>query len=147
MLGSVEAAWLPGFWDGIDPDRAAELKVEDWELRSLRARTDFWKTANRRLARLANRLGPDLKRIRLAVHRRVEYPKEDGLRRLELLEAKAEYDAARRSVETSQRMVATGKRAVKEAEKALARSEKLAKWEALQAVEASDKLIKLSSKC
>ena len=56
VLGSIEATWLPEFWEGIDREVAANLKAEKWELYSLRERISFWKIANRRLKQLTNRL-------------------------------------------------------------------------------------------
>ena len=85
VLGSIEATWLPEFWEGIDREAAAKLKAEDWELRSLQWRTAFWEGANQRLKRLTNRLGPEIKRIRMAAHARVPWPKEPERKKLELL--------------------------------------------------------------
>ncbi len=146
LLGSIEATWLPEFWEGIDQAATAKLKAEDWELRSLQWRTAFWREANQRLKRLANRLGPDLKRIRIAAHTRVPYPMEPERERLELLQAKADFDFAKDSLESVQRMVETGKKAVKHAQKALTESERLARWEASEAAAASAKLAKLSTR-
>ena len=75
MLGSIEGAWLPEFWDGLDDKTATKLKTEEWERISIRERVAFWETANYRLKKLANRLGPDAKRIRIAAHKRVPWPK------------------------------------------------------------------------
>ena len=146
QLGSIEAAWLPEFWEGIDPALAAKIKGEDWELRSLRARTAFWETANHRLKLLANRLGPDLKRIRMAAHARVPYPMEPERKKLELLEAKADLDNAKSSIESAQRMVETGKKLVKHAQRGVAESEKLAQYEARVGAAAAAKLAKLSNR-
>ncbi len=95
VLGSIEATWLPEFWEGIDKEKAAKLKTDRWELYSLREHFAFWKIANSRLKKLANRLGPDAKRIRMAAHARVPYPMEAGKKRLELLEAKKDFDSWR----------------------------------------------------
>ncbi len=46
VLGSIEATWLPEFWEGISPKRATKLKAEDWESQSLRARIAVWEGAN-----------------------------------------------------------------------------------------------------
>jgi len=143
VLGSIEATLLPEFWDGIDV--ATKLKGEKWELQSLRARTDFWKGANRRLRQLANRLGPDTKRIRMAAHARVPYPMESGKKRLEMLEAMADYDEAQSGIKHGERMVASGQKAVKAAQEGLTASEKLLRWERLQGAEAANELAKLSS--
>ena len=146
VLGSIEATWLPEFWEGIDQKAAAKFKAEDWELRSLQWRTAFWKGANHRLKQLANRLGPDMKRIRIVAHARVPYPMGPERKRLELLEAKADLDDAKSSIENAQRMVATGKKMVKHAQKDVAESEKLAQYEARVGATAAAKLAKLSTR-
>ena len=92
VLGSIEATWLPEFWDGINKKAATKLKTKDWLLHSLYERVAFWKIANQRLARLSNRLGPDLKRMRLAAHARVPWPKEPERKLLELLVAKKVFE-------------------------------------------------------
>lgn len=92
ILGSIEATWLPEFWDSVSEDTVAKLQTTDWLLHSLYERTAFWKTANQRLARLSNRLGPDLKRMRLAAHARVPWPKEPERKLLELLVAKKVFE-------------------------------------------------------
>ena len=146
QLGSIEAAWLPEFWEGIDPALAAKIKGKDWKLNSLRARTAFWKGANHRLKQLANRLGPDLKRLRIAAHARVPYPKEPERKKLELLEAKADFDQAKSNIESAQRMVETGKKMVEKAQRGVAESEKLAQYEVRVGAAASAKLAKLSTR-
>ena len=50
------------------------MRGTSWEARSLRARAAFWEEANLRLARLANRLGPDLDRLRMAIEARIPLP-------------------------------------------------------------------------
>lgn len=145
QLGSIEAAWLPEFWEGIDPDLAAKIQTKDWELRSLRARTAFWQEANQRLKRLTNRLGPDLKRIRMTAHARVPWPMEAEREKLELLEAKRDFDEAKGGVESVQRMVETGKKVIKKAQESLAETEALARFEVRQAASAAAKLAKLST--
>ncbi len=145
QLGSIEAAWLPEFWEGIDPALAVKIKGKDWELNSLRARAAFWKGANHRLKQLANRLGPDLKRLRIAAHARVPYPMEPERKKLELLGAKADLDDAKSSIKNAQRMVATGKKMVKAAQKGVAESEKLAQYEIRVGAAAAAKLAKLST--
>ena len=146
VLGSIEATWLPEFWEGIDRKAAANLKAEDWELRSLRERTYFWEGANRRLKRLANRLGPNIKPIRMAAHARVPWPMEPEREKMELLEAKEDFDRAKRSLESGQRMVETNKKLLKRAAESLATQEKLTQWEAREATEAAAKLAKLSNR-
>ena len=146
VLGSIEATWLPEFWEGIGKEKAAKLKVEDWELRALRARTAFCQKANRRLKRLANRLGPNIKPIRMATHARVPWPMDPEREKMEFLEAKEDFDRAKRSLESGQRMVETNKKLLKRAEESLATQEKLTQWEAREAAEAAAKLAKLSSR-
>ena len=146
QIGSIDASWLPEFWEGINPALAAKIKGEGWEMNSLRVRTAFWKDANHRLKQLANRLGPDLKRIRIAAHARVPYPMEPERKKLELLEAKDDFDRAKSSIEGAQRMVATGKKMVKTALKGVAESEKLAQYEVRVGAAASAKLAKLSAR-
>ena len=146
VLGSIEATLLLDFWEGIDREAAAKLKTEDWELLSLQWRTAFWQGANRRLKRLTNRLGPETKRIRMAVHARVPWPVEQEREKLELLEAKEDYDRAKGNLESGQRTVATSKRLVKKALETLAENEELARWEAREATDAAAKLAKLSNR-
>jgi hypothetical protein len=142
VLGSIDAGWLADFWEGIDP----KLKCEDWELNSLRARTAFWEGANQRLKQLANRLGPDVKRIRIAAHKRVPYPKEPERKQLELLEAKHEFDFWDRQHKSSLSMIQSEKRAKKSLEENIARDEAFAQREAVTAASAARKLIELSVK-
>ena len=146
QLGSIEAAWLPEFWEGIDPALAANIKGEDWERGSLQARTAFWEEANQRLKRLTNRLGPDLKRIRMAVHARVPWPMEPERKKLELLDAKADLDLARSQLEASERIIPISKRLVKKAQETLAENEALARFETQWATDAAAKLAKLSTR-
>ena len=146
VLGSIDATWLPEFWDGIEPGAVAKLKADDWELQSLRARAHFWRKANQRLKQLANRLGPDKKRIRMAAHARVPWPMKSEREKLELLEAKDDFDFVKHQFETSQRMVSARKNAIKTAQEGLAEEERLArKWTFLGA-EAGSKLAKLSAR-
>jgi len=81
QLGSIHARLL---------DVTQSNYIPKWELHSLRARVAFWDLTNDRLGRLSNRLGPDLKRIRIAVHRRVPWPMEPERNRLASLEADVE---------------------------------------------------------
>jgi hypothetical protein len=141
VLGSIDAGWLADFWEGIDP----KLKCEDCELYSLRARTAFWEGANQRLKQLANRLGPEVKRIRIAAHKRVPYPKEPERKRLELLEAKHDFDRSRSDIKMVDHMVETGKKAVEAAQKGLAQSKALARFERMEGAKAAQKLAKLST--
>jgi len=88
-LGAIDGWLLPAFWADLDPAMVARVRRPDWELRSLRARLAFWQEAGPRLKRLENRLGPELKRLRMAIHARVPWPMEPERKRLELLEAEA----------------------------------------------------------
>jgi len=81
QLGSIHARLL---------DVTQSNYIPNWELHSLRARVAFWDMTNERLGRLSNRLGPDLKGIRIAVHKRVPWPMEPERARLAGLEADAE---------------------------------------------------------
>jgi len=75
-LGSIEAELVP-----TNAER---------ELDSILARTAFWEDANPKLKHLANRLGPDEKRFRLAVHARIPWPMQPERDRLETLKAEKE---------------------------------------------------------
>jgi len=90
LLGSIDGYLLPEFFADIDPEFVEGMKSPDWERHSLRARVAFWETANPRLKALGNRLGDDVKRIRMAVHARVPWPMEPERELLKLLNAKAE---------------------------------------------------------
>lgn len=146
VLGSIEATWLPDFWEDTEQKVAAKLKAEHWELKSLRARMAFWETANNRLKLLANRLGPDLKRIRMTAHARVPLPMESERQRLELLEAKADFDLARSQLEASGPIIDTSKKLVKKAQETLAENEALARFETRWAAAASAKVVRLSTR-
>jgi hypothetical protein len=73
-LGAVAVYLLPEFWDGLDPALVARIKADNWDLRSVEARMVFWNGAKPRLDRLSNRLDP--KAIRMAIHRRIPWPKQ-----------------------------------------------------------------------
>lgn len=87
FLGSIDATWLPSFYADLEPADADKIRREDWQLQSLRERVAFWKGVNQRRKRLDNRLGPDAKRLRIAVHKRVPWPMEPERELLEKLEA------------------------------------------------------------
>ena len=146
QIGSIDASWLPEFWEGIDPALAAKIKGESWEMNSLRARTAFWKDANHRLKQLANRLGPDMKRIRIAAHARVPYPMEPERKKLELLEAKEDFDLARSQLEASKKIIPISKKLVKKAQENLAENEALERFETRWMADAAAKLAKLSTR-
>ena len=146
VLGSIEATLLPEFWEEISPERAGELKAEDWELRSLQRRTAFWEGANRRLKKLANRLGPDLKRIRIAAHSRVPYPMEAGKKRLEILEVKEDLDFFKGHIEYLERRIAGHEKIKKKAEQEIAEDKKGVLRYTLVATDTDAKLVKLSNR-
>ena len=147
VLGSIDAALLPEFWEGISQEGAGELKAEDWERRSITERTAFWKGANHRLKQLANRLGPDLKRIRIAAHARVPYPMEAGNNRLEFLEAREDFAFWRGHVEYLERRIAGHEKIKKKAEKEIAEDTKEVHIFTLHGVDATAQLAKLSNRC
>ena len=146
VLGSIEAVWLPEFWEGISKEKAAKLKADKWELWALKERIAFWKIANRRLKKLSNRLGPDTKRIRMAAHARVPWPMEVGKKRLELLEVKDDLDFWRDYAEMRQRSIAAHKKIIKRAEQDIAEDKEKAHEYALHGAQAAAKLAKLSSR-
>jgi len=146
VLGSIEATSLPEFWEGLSQGRVDELKAEEWERRSITERTAFWKGANLRLKQLTNRLGPDLKRLRMATHSRVPWPMDSERKKLELLEAKADFDLARSMLEASKKIIPLNKKLVKKAQEDLAENEALARFETRWAAEATAKLAKLSTR-
>jgi hypothetical protein len=141
VLGSIDATWLPEFWEGLDP----KLKCDNWELYSLRHRLAFWKKANKRLKQLANRLGPDLKRIRIAAHKRVPYPMEAGLKRLELLEAKKDYNFFKDHTEFLQRHIDRTTKMIEKLETERAEHKQAARKATMIAAEYARDLAKLST--
>ena len=83
----------------------SEVQGAGWEERSIRVRMAFWEQAKPQLTRLANRLGPDLQRIRMAVHARVPWPKEPERAQLPLMEAEAELASAMSGYEIATKLV------------------------------------------
>ncbi len=146
VLGSIEATWLPEFWEGIDKEKAAKLKTDRWELYSLRERFAFWKIANRRLKKLSNRLGPDAKRIRMAAHARVPYPMEAGKKRLELLEAKKDFDSWRDLIKIYEGRIASHKKIIKSVEQEIAEDKETVRKYTFHGSDAATKLAKLSTR-
>ena len=146
VLGSIDAMLLPEFWDGVDKKAVAKLKTEKWELYSLQARIAFWKIANPRLKRLANRLGPDIKRIRIAAHKRVPWPMEAGKRRLEILEAKERLDSCRDTVEFLQKSIVHQKKTIKCAEQGIVKDKETVRKFTLHGAAAAANLAKLSGR-
>ena len=98
------------------------------------------------MKQLANRLGPDLKRMRLAAHARVPYPMEPERKKLELLEAKADFDLARSMLRESKKIITTNRKLVKSAQENLAENEALKRFETQWATDAAAKLAKLSTR-
>ena len=78
-------------------------------------------------------------------HKRVPWPKEVERKRLEVLEAKLDYDQARDGVDHNQQMIEKEKRLIERAQEHLAVSERLARYEQTAGVRASAKLAKLSA--
>ncbi len=146
VLGSIDAAWLPEFWEGVGKKKATKLKTEKWELYSLRERFAFWKIANRRLKKLSNRLGPDVKRIRMAAHARVPYPMEAGKQRLELLEAREDYGFWRDHVKSFERSIASTKKIIKQHEQEIEKDRAVVRKSTLHGADAAAKLAKLSTR-
>lgn len=145
MFGSIDAAWLPEFWDGLDKKTAAKLQTENWELYSLRARTAFWKVVNRRLKQLENRLGPDKKRIRRAVDARVPWLMPPERKRLELLEAKHDYDLIRGSIDYTRRSIASDEKIIKSIQKRIDEFEQLAQKQTLVGAHDATTVARLSA--
>lgn len=116
-LGSVDAHLLLA---GASADERA----------SIMARIAFWETANPKLRSLANRLGPDQQRLRMAVHARIPWPKEpERDHRLKVLDAEHEakwwrkaYDLGVKGIEAREKMKATVEKELAEA-RALALNE------------------------
>jgi hypothetical protein len=90
-LGSVEAALVPR-----NPERECE---------SIAGRVAFWETANPKLKNLANRLGPDQQRLRMAVHARIPWAMQAERERLEVLRAQAKADLWHRLYGQSSKMI------------------------------------------
>ena len=95
------------------------VHATNWEDHSLRARAAFWEEAKPRLARLANRLGPDLKRIRMTVHARIPWPKEPERAKLPLFEARRGYELTAHLIEGHEKDVARHEKAIEAANKHL----------------------------
>jgi hypothetical protein len=91
--------------------------IPNWELLSLRARVRFWDVANDRFGRLSNRLGPDLKRIRIAVHKRVPWPMEPERERLAGLEAGDDAEFWFRMYGQTNKMIEVNERLIEHANK------------------------------
>ncbi len=112
FLGSINATWLDSFWYGIDEKHLEKIRCPDWQRRAIRARVNFWNGAAKRMQKLANRLGPDAKRLRMAVHARIPWPMETERFNLEIMDAEAEaefwhgfYDGSKRQIESLDRSI------------------------------------------
>lgn len=96
-LGSIDAGYLNGGDERL----------------SIAARIAFWEAANPRLKTLANRLGDDAKRLRMAVHARIPWPMAPERARRALLEAEHEaemwhrmYGSTSKIIEGHERIIA-----------------------------------------
>ena len=85
----------------------------DMEREAILARIAFWETANPKLKNLANRLGDEMRKLRMAVHARIPWPMEPERQRLELLEAKREaklwhglYASSAKMIEANEQLAA-----------------------------------------
>ena len=119
LLGSIDGYLLPEFFADIDPEFVEGMKSPEWERRSLRARANFWETATARLKTLDNRLGEDVKRIRMAIHARISWPMEPERELLELLDAKDDlklwmslHKMSARSIQTNEHMIDLAKKQI-----------------------------------
>ncbi|MCA1444706.1 hypothetical protein I6F07_31975 [Ensifer sp. IC4062] len=143
-LGAIDAWMLRDFWESD-----ALLKRcggDDWQRRSIRARVLFWQGANERLKQLENRLGPDTKRIRIAVHNRVPWPKEPERQMLEELDAAHELKFWLDATEHSKKQMQTFDSVIATAEKEKQEhSDQLAK-DAAQVRFATEALMKIRSR-
>jgi hypothetical protein len=74
------------------------------------------------------------------------YPKEPERKKLELLEAKADFDLARSQLEASKMIIPINKKLVKKAQEDLAENEALERFETRWATEAAAKLARLSTR-
>lgn len=130
-LGAVDGHMLPSFFDGIDPAMAAKMKSPEWKLLSLRTRIEFWQQCKPKLARLANRIGPDgVKQIRMAIHARIPWPMEAERRQIEMLEAEEDLKHALSSQESHSQMRELAEKQVERARQQKAAFDKLALFEA-----------------
>jgi hypothetical protein len=96
----------------------------------------FWEQAKPKLTRLANRLGPDLKRIRMAVHARVPWPMDAERAKLPLMEAEAELASAMSGYELSAKTIEANETLIEHATKQNCELRALAMFEAKTLAEA-----------
>jgi hypothetical protein len=90
-LGGIDATWLESFWERM-PDPA--LRCEKWEQGSLQRRTIFWEGVLGRMSQIGdNRLSKDERvAIRRAIHKVVPWVMEPERKRLELLQARGDFE-------------------------------------------------------
>ncbi len=138
VLGSVDAAALESFWQAYDP----KLRAGDWQIYSLRTRLAFWTKCNARLKRLSNRVG-DPRRIRIAIDRRIPWPREPERQSLELLEAEIDLEHAKRGFESGRKIFAANEALIDEAKKSLASLGPASIWEAKQVQKARERVARL----
>ena len=143
-LGAIDGHLLESFFSEVDATVLDKVKAADWQLRSLRTRTAFWKDCNAKLQQLSNRLGPDTKRLRMAIHARVPWVMEPERKQLELLEARAEaklwgdlYKMTGKNIEATERII-------ERATERLAEERSIALREAREAADAGQRVTRLS---
>lgn len=142
QIGAIDGHLLESFFSGLDPDVAARMKADNWEYLSLWARRAFWAEAIERLRRLENRIGPDMKRLRIAIHKRVPWPIEAERKRLELLEAERNLYWAERGFECTREMYRANEQILERANRQNAELGRASVWEAKQVQEARERLDK-----
>ncbi len=130
-LGSVDGYMLPEFWVGIDPSIIVKIRSANWDQRSVLARSTFWETAKPRLDRLANRLDP--KAIRMAVHARIPWPKQQER---EVAEAQADFRLWQSLNEQTTKMIEGYERVIERAQKQNVELRQQAAKESMAAAEA-----------
>jgi hypothetical protein len=129
-LGTIDGILLPAFWSGVGHGVLGAIQGPGWEERSIWARMAFWEQAKPKLTRLANRLGPDLKRIRMAVHARVPWPMDAERAKLPLMEAEAELASAMSGYELSAKTIEANETLIEHATKQNRELRALAMFEA-----------------
>jgi hypothetical protein len=128
MLGTIEAVWLESFWASAPQP---ELRVENWELRSLQHRTAFWQDVLDRMAKVGdNRLSKDERvAVRRAIHKVVPWVMEPERKRLALLDAQDTYGQVKQIHEWCEKDVARDEQMIKEhTEKLKENRTKSAEW-------------------
>jgi hypothetical protein len=70
-LGGIAGELLPAFWSGLSQEEIDASQCHAWEKWAPMFRLWFWEECEARLQRLANRIGPDMERIRQAIAERV----------------------------------------------------------------------------